>query len=175
MSNTSGARVPLARASARPREGAAVGLAAADALPVHEAQLPSAGDRQRDLFPLPLHGAGPPLSQSSSPPSRSVRRRLERRSHIDGMVYEMADTLNDLWGCPAAGRGQVPSCSSAPSAGHAQVFKELREAALRFGPCPDGLDGPGALEELRISQSCEGHAAMVAPVNFDVVDPAPLP
>ncbi|CAK0843088.1 unnamed protein product [Prorocentrum cordatum] len=116
-----------------------------------------------------------PFPFSSSPLTRSVRRRLERRPHFDGMVNDMATTLNELWGCQAPGRGQAPAGSSTPSAGHEQVFRVLREAASRFGPCPADLGGPGALEELRIFQSYEGDATMVAPVSFGTVDSISLP
>ncbi|CAK0864825.1 unnamed protein product, partial [Prorocentrum cordatum] len=106
---------------------------------------------------------------------RSVRRRLEKRSHVHGMVEEMTDALNDLWGCPPVARRQAPAGMPVPAAGHALVLSELRQAAVRFGPCPEGLDGPGALEELRISQSYEGDATLVAPVSFDLVDSISLP
>ena len=170
MSDADGSRVPLAREPARLREGAPVGLAGAAELPVHEASRSSADLRQRDLFPLPHFGAGASSPSTPSPPSRSVRRRLEKRSHVHGMVDEMTDALNELWGCPPAVRSQAPAGTPVPAAGHALVLSELRQAALRFGPCPEDLDGPGALEELRISQSYEGDATLVAPVSFDLVD-----
>ncbi|CAK0903427.1 unnamed protein product, partial [Prorocentrum cordatum] len=91
------------------------------------------------------------------------------------MVEEMTDALNGLWGCPPAARRQAPAGTPVPAAGRALVLSELRQAAARFGPCPEGLDGPGALEELRISQSYEGDATLVAPVSFDLVDPISLP
>ncbi|CAK0808579.1 unnamed protein product [Prorocentrum cordatum] len=106
---------------------------------------------------------------------RSVRRRLEKRSHVHGMVEEMTVALNELWGCPPAARRQAPAGTPVPAAGHALVLSELRQAAVRFGPCPEDLDGPGALEELRISQSHEGDATLVAPVSFDLVDSISLP
>ncbi|CAK0795666.1 unnamed protein product, partial [Prorocentrum cordatum] len=99
----------------------------------------------------------------------------QKRFHPDGMVSEMTDALNEMRGCPLAARGQATAGSSMPSAGHAQVFSEPARAALRFGPSPDGFGGPGALEELRISQSCEGDATMVALVSFDHVDSITLP
>ncbi|CAK0827570.1 unnamed protein product, partial [Prorocentrum cordatum] len=88
---------------------------------------------------------------------------------------EMTDALNDLWGCPPVARRQAPAGMPVPAAGHALALSELRQAAVRFGPCPEGLDGPGALEELRISQSYEGDATLVAPVSFDLVDSISLP
>ncbi|CAK0889503.1 unnamed protein product, partial [Prorocentrum cordatum] len=106
---------------------------------------------------------------------RSVRRRLEKRPHVHGMVDEMTDALNEFWGCPPAARRQAPAGTPAPAAGHALVLSELRQAAVRFGPCPEGLGGPGALEELRISQPYEGDATLVAPVSFDLVDSISLP
>ncbi|CAK0898656.1 unnamed protein product [Prorocentrum cordatum] len=164
----SGADIRLLGVPPRP-DGSRQRLAWRDAVPMMQIYLYMRLPTPAPIFASVISFLCPALALGS------VRRRLEKRSHVRGMVDEMTDALNELWGCPPAACRQAPAGTSAPAAGHALVLSELRQAALRFGPCPEGLDGPGALEELRISQSYEGDATLVAPVSFDLVDSISLP
>ncbi|OLP86116.1 Gag-Pro-Pol polyprotein [Symbiodinium microadriaticum] len=79
--------------------------------------------------------------------SRSVRRRLECRYHRDYMVWDCVRGLNALYSgekleAAAIKFGEV---SATQRAALEHIFNSVQE----LGPPPVGLDGPGALQQLR--------------------------
>ena len=55
------------------------------------------------------------------------------------------------------------------------VLASIEEAARRFGAPPTDLDGPGALEELRVHGDYAGDSCTIAPLGFDNVNSISLP
>ena len=101
--------------------------------------------RHRDIFPLP--SCLPREWPRQSGFCRKVRRRLERASHVDAMVEECIEGLNAMYSHGPV----VPAmpCAHGTSASQQEVVKHIRHSVHALGRCPDDLDGPGAVAQLR--------------------------
>ena len=63
-------------------------------------------------------------------------------------------------------RGHSLSRRSTAQAG---ALRWVEDVVSAFGPCPDDLAGPGALQELRAMPSYDGEAVCVASLRVDLV------
>ena len=78
--------------------------------------------------------------------SRAVRRRLEKRHHVSALAEECVQSLNALY----SGEKVVASTlSGRPSLAQQSVLEHVLNSVKLLGPPPEGLTGPGALEQLR--------------------------
>ena len=111
-------------------------------------------NRQRDLFPLPL----PSHSIVDGDLSRSVRRRLHRKSHNVSWLTEGIQSLNELSGAPYR-RSAVPRVCV--SAAQLEATKLLSNSYMKVPAPPVSMCPAGAFKELcgsssRYTPSCSG-------------------
>ena len=115
-------------------------------------------DRQRDVLPLPLGALFDSVPQRTKL-SRPVGRRLQKNNHVQALAHGVGTTINEMFcGCPDEGDSSHP-----PTAAQSESASRLLASAKAFGPPPQGLSGPGALEALRVTQSHSSESATIAP------------
>ena len=120
--------------------------------------------RQRDLFPLSVHGTeghSPFAKASEFNVSRKVLRRLQRASHKSSLIDECRASLNALNGSSSA----APSAGSSPALGHQAVDARLQESVGLIGYPPEDLDPAGAFAELRGVAAYHEDGAKMASFN----------
>ena len=77
--------------------------------------------------------------------NRSVQRRVHRACSVDAMVEDCIQALNSLY----SGESIQPAMSDGPwSAAQTQMIAHIRASVDALGPCPEGLDGKGAVSQL---------------------------
>ena len=116
---------------------------------------------RRELFPLPL----PCISTVAPSPdlSRSVRRRLQRASHVDRSLAESVCALNVL-----SGRSSAPV--SKPSQAQSDVLDNISRVVRNFEAHHDPqLDPAGALRALCKSGTGYCNTSAPAPYSEDLV------
>ena len=87
------------------------------------------------------------------------------------MINEVIGTLNDLY---VGSQGSAAGCHQPATSRQRLALDCIRSAVRRFGKPPEGLTGPGALEELRVLSDYAGESATVAPLNFYSINQQPL-
>ena len=102
--------------------------------------------------------------------SRSVQRRVNQACRVDTMVKECIQGLNALYSGDAICRAGVNSMISGCQQ---QVVSHIRKSILQLGPCPDGLDGGGAVRQLHAFDGY-GSAQPPSPLTTQSCPPCPV-
>ena len=128
--------------------------------------------RQRGIFPLP-HPISSFSGLAGGSCSRSVARRRLAKRHVESWVGDIVSALNGMYS-GVEGKGSFGDTSGRPTAAQCLCLDRLFEAVRSAGKPPPGLDGPGALNELRARQGYVAEPATLAPLSVDLVSlPSP--
>eukprot|EP00438_Fugacium_kawagutii_P032643 Skav206865 [mRNA] locus=scaffold898:55024:69937:- [translate_table: standard] len=140
--------------------------------PLPEFALGGDGNRQRDLFPLPVKVVH--QRQIKAGLSRSCVRRLQRNQALESEVQNTVAALNAMFSgdfVQNASRSSAPAAPGLPGLGQLRALGYVRESLHALGPIPDGLTGSGALEMLRASGD---YGECQTPASLGSYDPALL-
>ena len=133
------------------------------------------GERQRDIFPLPVPGAVPACPTSAS---RGAKRRTGRRVGHAQLVGDIVVALNEM----SAGSDTFTPASFEPSRAQTECLDHIARCVADMGAPPDNLSAEEALRAVQADSSYEAEPSNVAPLRVDLVSlpeegstPIPLP